>query len=173
MKKISLLITILALATSFSIPVATSAVGVDGACDDTLARCDSGLTCSLGKCSVVGVGPGNTGNTGNAGNSGTGGTPGSINQTYLTYYYTLILTIINSYLVPILIAIAFIVFLYGVYEYFILGAAEEDKRKEGRQFVLWGVIGFVIIVSIWSIVNIVQSTVIPAGQNNRPTYPTL
>lgn len=66
--------------------------------------------------------------------------------------------------VPVLIAIAFITFLWGVYKYFILGAADEKARTDGRQFVLWGIIGLVIIFSVWTLVNIVSGTLgFPTG----------
>ena len=81
---------------------------------------------------------------------------------------------VNFVLVPILMAVAFIVFLWGVFNYFILGAANDEKRKEGRQFVLWGIIGFVIIMSIWGLVNIVKDTLVPStAGSTRPNYPTL
>lgn len=81
-----------------------------------------------------------------------------------------IISVINSILVPALIAIAFITFLWGVYKYFILGAADEKSRTDGRQFVLWGVIGFVVILSVWALVTIVISTFNLTG--TTPTPPT-
>jgi len=62
---------------------------------------------------------------------------------------------INSTLVPLIFAIAFLVFLWGVFKYFIMGGDDEEKRKEGRQLMLYGIGGFVIMVSVWGIVNLV------------------
>lgn len=81
-----------------------------------------------------------------------------MNLTALKGYTTNILFIINFLLIPALIALALITFLWGVYNYFILGAASDDKRAEGRQFVLWGLIGFVVIISVWGLVFVVGST---------------
>jgi len=87
-------------------------------------------------------------------------------------YSDSIIGIINSILVPVLMAIAFIVFLWGVFKYFILGAAEDKSREEGRQFVMWGIIGFVVILSVWGLVNVVISTLnLPGG--NHPNPPQL
>ena len=81
---------------------------------------------------------------------------------------------VNFVLVPILMAVAFIVFLWGVFNYFILGAANDEKRKEGRQFVLWAITGCVIIMSIGGLVNIVKDTLVPStAGSTRPNYPTL
>lgn len=89
-------------------------------------------------------------------------------------YSSAIINVINGILVPVLMAVAFIVFLWGVYNYFILGAADEKKRTDGRQFVLWGVIGFVVLFSLWGLVNIVASTLgLPLGGPSNLKPPTI
>ncbi len=92
--------------------------------------------------------------------------------TKLKQYSGEIIGFINSFLVPALMAIAFITFLYGVYKYFILGAASDTERAEGRQFVLWGIIGLVVIFSVWGLVFLVSGTLylVPRG---APSYPLL
>jgi predicted small secreted protein len=50
--------------------------------------------------------------------------------------------LINNVAVPVLFAIAFIVFIYGVFQFFILGAKDEEKQATGRSLMLWGLIGF-------------------------------
>ena len=92
-----------------------------------------------------------------------------INPQYIALYSNSIIGIINGILVPTLIALALIVFLWGVYNYFIYGADSDDKRKEGRTFVLYGVIGFVIIFSLWALVNILIGTLgLGVGQSPKP-----
>lgn len=99
---------------------------------------------------------------------------GSVNQEWLVYYYNTILWAVNSILVPVLIAIAFITFLWGAFKYFIWGAENEHEKADGRKFALWGIIGFVIIMSVWGIVNIVKDTLIPTtARSTHPNYPTL
>lgn len=53
--------------------------------------------------------------------------------------------------------IALVVFLWGVVEY-IRGAEKEEKRKDGRQHMLWGVIGFVIMFGVFGIITILTNT---------------
>ncbi|HCR52517.1 TPA: hypothetical protein DIV48_02605 [Candidatus Kaiserbacteria bacterium] len=96
-----------------------------------------------------------------------------INPTYLQGYSQSIVGVINSLLVPVLIAVAFIVFLYGVYKYFILGADDEAERATGRQFTLWGIIGFVVILSVWALVYIVMTTFGLSIMAAPPTPPRL
>lgn len=96
-----------------------------------------------------------------------------MSQVHLEDYRDLIVLAINSVFVPVLIALAFIVFLWGVYKYFILGAADEKNRAEGRTFVLYSVIGFVLIFSLWGVVNIVMGTLNLSAGTNSPTPPTI
>lgn len=94
-----------------------------------------------------------------------------INEKPLQGYSDSIIGIINSALVPLLIAVAFIVFLFGVYKYFIAGADKDTEREEGRKFALSGIIGFVIILSVWGLVAIVRNT-LNLTTNNNPPPPT-
>ena len=70
-----------------------------------------------------------------------------------------IINIINNVLVPVLFAVAFIVFLWGVFQVFILGASNEDTKDKGKSLMLWGLIGFFVMVSIWGLVNLLTNTV--------------
>jgi len=42
--------------------------------------------------------------------------------------------------------------------YFLLHGQEEEKRKEGRQIIMWGVIVTVILTGLWGIVAFIRST---------------
>ena len=70
-----------------------------------------------------------------------------------------IINIINNVLVPVLFAIAFIVFIYGAFKTFIIGANSEDVKEEGKNLMLWGLIGFFVMVSVWGLVNILTGSV--------------
>ena len=93
--------------------------------------------------------------------------------TALLGYKNNILVIINFFLVPTLIAVALITFLGGVYKYFILGAASDTERETGKQFVLWGIIGFVVIVSVWGLVAVVGTTLGLFPGSSAPPSPTI
>jgi len=70
--------------------------------------------------------------------------------------------LISKSLIPLLIAAAVVCFIWGVLK-FILNADDATKREEGRQFIIWGILGLFIMVSIWGIVNILNATF---GVNN-------
>ena len=70
-----------------------------------------------------------------------------------------IINTINNVLVPVLFAVAFIVFLWGAFYTFILGSGSEEVKEKGKNLMLWGLIGFFVMVSIWGLVNILTGTV--------------
>lgn len=78
-----------------------------------------------------------------------------------------IINTINNIIVPVLFAIAFIVFLWGAFETFILGATSDDVKERGKNLMLWGLIGFFVMVSVWGLVNILTGT-ISFGNNAGP-----
>ena len=59
-------------------------------------------------------------------------------------------------LVPLLIALAVVFFIYGV----IISVFSEggEKKEEGKQYMLWGIVGIFVMVSVWGLVAILQGT---------------
>ncbi len=85
---------------------------------------------------------------------------------------SLIINVINNVLVPVLFAVAFIVFLWGAFNTFILGQGSEDVKEKGKSLMLYGLIGFFVMVSIWGLVNILTGTVSfgnTTGPSNTPS----
>lgn len=83
---------------------------------------------------------------------------------------TLVIRIINNVLVPVLFAVAFIVFLYGAFQAFILGANDSEVKEKGKNLMLYGLIGFFVMVSVWGLVNILSGS-IQFGNNQNVTQP--
>ncbi|OGG68912.1 hypothetical protein A3E65_02450 [Candidatus Kaiserbacteria bacterium RIFCSPHIGHO2_12_FULL_56_13] len=63
-----------------------------------------------------------------------------------------VIQIVNP-LMLLLAAGAFIAFLWGVVQ-FIMHAGDETKRKEGKEAILWGLVGLVIIFGVYGILNL-------------------
>ena len=82
-----------------------------------------------------------------------------------------IINTINNILVPVLFAVAFIVFLWGAFKTFILGANSEEVKDQGKNLMLWGLIGFFVMVSISGPLNILTGTV-SFGNNAGPSSGT-
>ena len=83
-----------------------------------------------------------------------------------------ILFIINSILVPLLFAISFIVFLFGIAKAYIFSAGGDPEMvKKGHKLILWGLIGFAVMISLWGLVNVVVNTFMVGGYA-APPLPT-
>jgi hypothetical protein len=82
-----------------------------------------------------------------------------------------LISIINRALIPLIFAVAFLLFLWGILQFFFLNGENEEKRKEGRKFIIAGIIGFFIMMSIWGIVNILLGT-FGFQYQSRPPLPS-
>lgn len=67
-------------------------------------------------------------------------------------------------IIPFLILIATVVFLWGVLKWITAGG-DEEKRAEGRAFIINGIIGLAIMIGVWGFVNILINFVFPEGTN--------
>jgi len=83
-----------------------------------------------------------------------------------------VLGIINGILVPTLFAVAFIVFLWGIFQFYIFEGQDVEGQRKGHMLMLWGLIGFAVMFSVWGIINIIVATF---GLNSpyHPPFPVL
>jgi hypothetical protein len=63
--------------------------------------------------------------------------------------------ILNS-IIPVLVALGVVYFVWGVVQYMIGG--EEEAKKKGKDRIVYGLIGFAVIIGLWGIVNILVKT---------------
>lgn len=79
--------------------------------------------------------------------------------------------IINA-LMPFTVGLAVLFFMFGVFQ-FIRASGNEDEITEGRNRMIYGIIGIFVMVSVWGLVNLLgntfglQSNIIPC----LPTFP--
>lgn len=59
-------------------------------------------------------------------------------------------------IVPFLIALGLLYFVWGVVQYMI--GTEEETKKGGKDKIIYGIIGLAVIVGVWGLVNIVVVT---------------
>lgn len=65
---------------------------------------------------------------------------------------------IGDLLVTLVYAIAFLVFIFGVFRYFFgSGKDAEESRQKGKQLMLWGIISLAVLFAVWGIVKILLS----------------
>ena len=60
-------------------------------------------------------------------------------------------------LVPILIALALVAFFWGIFRY-VWGAGGEDSKADGKKIMLAGLLGLFVMLSVWGIIRIAQSS---------------
>ena len=63
--------------------------------------------------------------------------------------------------IPVLIALGVVYFVFGVITYVI--ASDEEAKKKGRDRIIFGILGLVVIVAVWGLVAILRNTF---GLNN-------
>ena len=81
-----------------------------------------------------------------------------------------VVQIINP-LILLLAAAAFVLFIWGVFE-FIRKAGDETARVEGRRAIMWGLVGLVVIFGAYGIINIALGTFnIPFLQSGALSQP--
>ena len=79
-----------------------------------------------------------------------------------------VIALIAGYLnqiLALLMGLAVVMFVYYVVKYFIQPI--EVKRSEAAQYVMWSLLGFFVILSMWGLVNILIST-FDLGQGSSP-----
>ena len=70
-----------------------------------------------------------------------------------------ILGFINGVLIPFILGIGFLVFVWGMFRYFIAGGANDDAKEQGKSLMVYATLGFVLIIIFWGVVNLIaQST---------------
>ena len=71
--------------------------------------------------------------------------------------YSIIQYVVNP-LVYFLVGLAVVYFLWGVFK-FVRNADNPEKRVEGANHILWGVIGIAIMISVFTFVRIIMNTI--------------
>jgi len=65
---------------------------------------------------------------------------------------------INQVLIPFIIGIGFLFFVWGMFLYFIMGGADEEKKLKGRSLMINGTIGFLVIMIFFGAINLLTGS---------------
>jgi mannose/fructose/N-acetylgalactosamine-specific phosphotransferase system component IID len=75
-------------------------------------------------------------------------------------------------LIPLIIGIAVVVFIWGILKYVI--AKDEDSQKEARSIMIYGIIVLFVMVSVWGLVKLLSDTLdIKTGGSTGIKLPTI
>lgn len=82
-----------------------------------------------------------------------------------------ILQNVVDYIIPFVIGLAVLTFIYGVFN-FVTSAGDEEARAGAKQLIIWGIIGIFVMVSVWGLVRILAGTfnLNNAGEATPATY---
>lgn len=72
-------------------------------------------------------------------------------------FFEAILKFIDGVLIPLVLGIAFLMFIWGVFKFFILGGSDSEKQGEGKSLMIYAVAGFVLILSFYGLINFLTS----------------
>jgi uncharacterized membrane protein len=59
--------------------------------------------------------------------------------------------------VPFLFTLAVVGFIWGIIQFY-LNPENEEKRKNGKTFMIWGIIALFVMVTMWGLVGVLTNT---------------
>jgi len=69
-----------------------------------------------------------------------------------------ILTFTNTVLIPFIIGIGFLVFVWGMFQFFIAGGSNDESKEKGKSLMIYATLGFVLIIVFWGVINLLTSS---------------
>jgi hypothetical protein len=83
-----------------------------------------------------------------------------------------ITTFINNTLIPLVFGVALLMFVWGMFKFFIYNT--EEEKEKGKDLALYAIVAFVLMVSVWGIVNLIAGGLGFSGEQiqNIPSTPT-
>jgi hypothetical protein len=96
--------------------------------------------------------------------------PSAGNLSSLTDFINFFTCTLMNAIVPLFVALAVVGFIYGIIKYF-LNPDNEEKRKDGKSFMIWGLVALFVMVSIWGLVGILSNTFLNGGGTVLPMLP--
>lgn len=67
------------------------------------------------------------------------------------------LSCLLSKIMPILVTVAALAFVWGIIKFY-LNPNNEEKKKEGKGFMVWGLVALFVIVCVWGLVGLIANT---------------
>ncbi len=84
-----------------------------------------------------------------------------------------ILTFTNSVLIPFIIGIGFLVFVWGMFKYFIVGGANDDAKEQGKSLMIYATLGFLLIIVFWGVVGLLAKSTGLENENINTLVPVV
>lgn len=78
-------------------------------------------------------------------------------QLGIGYLFNFVTCTLSLNVIPLIITVAVISFIWGMIQMYINPNNEEAKKK-GKMFAVWGIIGLFVIISVWGLVSLFSET---------------
>lgn len=90
-------------------------------------------------------------------------------------YLGSILEFINAVLIPFILGVAFLLFVWGMFQFFVAGGANEEAREKGKSLLIYSILAFVLIIVFWGIITLLGDATGLGGATApvAPTGPTI
>lgn len=62
-------------------------------------------------------------------------------------------------LIPAIFAVLFVYLIWKVIDSWILHAGDQNRREEGRRYLVAAVIAFVVMISAWGIIGLIRASI--------------
>lgn len=72
-----------------------------------------------------------------------------------------IVPLVDTAVIPLLYVLAFLFFMFGVVKYFFTGG--QENREIARVYIMWSLIGMVVIFGVWGIVRLLLTVLVPTA----------
>jgi len=66
---------------------------------------------------------------------------------------TNILTFTSNVLIPFILGIGFLAFVWGMFLFFIAGGSNDESKEKGKSLMIYATLGFVIIIIFFGVIN--------------------
>ena len=69
-----------------------------------------------------------------------------------------ILLFTNGVLIPFVLALGFLVFVWGMFQYFIAGGSNDEAKEKGKSLMIYATLGFILIIVFWGVINLLTTS---------------
>ena len=79
--------------------------------------------------------------------------------------------VLDDIVIPFLIGIAFLIFVFNGVRFFVIGGSNEQGRENAKALAIYGVTAFVVMIVFWGIINLLATSIGLEGETNQcPDY---
>jgi len=71
---------------------------------------------------------------------------------------TNLISFANAYVIPFILGIGFLFFVWGMFLYFIKGGSNDEDKARGKSLLVYATAGFVLIFIFWGLVSLLAES---------------